>query len=65
MTGTEIVLVIVLAVRILASLLTMLTAVVLAWRNGQRLRSVSWSPIRGFTAEFDSTEFDSVRKPTT
>jgi hypothetical protein len=52
MAGTIVVLVIMLVVRLLAPLVALAATFVLARWNGQRLKSMSWSPFRGYTAEF-------------
>lgn len=54
MPGTIIVLVVVLTLYLLFSVAFLVSASVLARRNGQKLRSVGWSPFRGCTAEFYS-----------
>jgi hypothetical protein len=52
MPGTILVLVIVLPLTLLFFVALMLTASVLARRNGQKVRKVSWSPAHGYNIEF-------------
>ncbi|MCA1707901.1 MAG: hypothetical protein LC808_33350 [Actinobacteria bacterium] len=56
MTGTLVVLVIGLIVPLLVRLVALAATFFLAKRNGQRLKSMSWSPVHGFTAEFFDSE---------
>ena len=52
MTGTVIVLVILLISRLLTWILGLVATSQLAKRNGQALKSMSWSFRHGYTAEF-------------
>jgi hypothetical protein len=52
MTGTLVVLVIVLIVRLLAAPFVLAATFFLARRNGQSVKTVSWSPTRGYITEF-------------
>jgi hypothetical protein len=52
MTGTVAVLVVVLIVRLLVGVLAMAATFILAKRNGQSVKAMSWSPTRGFAAKF-------------
>ena len=56
MTGTLVVLVITLIVELLVVLVALAASFFLANRNGQRVKSMSWSPIHGYTAEFFEPE---------
>lgn len=56
MAGTLVVLVLVLVVRLLVALLALVATSRLARRNGQRVKSMSWSSLRGYTAEFFDIE---------
>jgi hypothetical protein len=54
MTGTALVLVIVLILaRLLVNLVQLVIASVLARRNGLQLIKVSWSSVHGITAEYE------------
>ena len=52
MTGTILVLFIVLIIHLLAFISLVVIASMLAKRSGQQIKMVSWSPTHGFTAEF-------------
>ncbi len=52
MASTVIVLVLLLICRLLAPLLALVATSLLAKRNGQALKSMSWSSRHGYTAEF-------------
>jgi hypothetical protein len=52
MAGTIIVLVITLVVHLLVAVAAQVATFFLARRNGQHVKSTSWSPVHGFTAAF-------------
>ncbi len=56
MTGTLVVLVITLIIELLVVLVALAATFFLANRNGQRMKSMSWSPVHGYTAEFVAPE---------
>ena len=56
MIGTLVVLVITLIAYLLVTLLALVATFFLAWRGGQHVKSMSWSPIHGYTAEFFQPE---------
>lgn len=56
MAGTLVVLVLVLVVRLLLWLVALAATSRLARRNGQQLKAMSWSFLRGYSAEFSITE---------
>jgi hypothetical protein len=52
MTGTLVVLVVTLVLHLVVKLLALVATFVLAKCSGQHVKSMSWTPVHGYTAEF-------------